>query len=80
MDRMKDLRRSLCEGQFIDKGTLEEHFLFWFGLLDDKPGNLCSINWIETKKPIRILRYAILSCDTRFSYTKMENNPVCLYI
>lgn len=49
MDRMKDLRRSLCEGQFIDKGTLEEHFLFWFGLLNDKPGNLCSINWIETK-------------------------------
>ena len=49
MVRMKDLRRSLCEGQFIDKGTLEEHFLFWFGLLNDKPGNLCSINWIETK-------------------------------
>lgn len=33
MDRMKDLRRSLCEGQFIDKGTLEEHFCFGLACL-----------------------------------------------
>ncbi|MFS2807377.1 hypothetical protein AAH029_06155 [Parabacteroides distasonis] len=49
IERMKDLWRSLREDQFIDKGTLEEHFLFWFGSINDEPRDLRSINWIEKK-------------------------------
>lgn len=49
LDRMKILWCSLCEGQFIDKGTLEEHFLFWFGKIQEEPENLCPINWIGRK-------------------------------
>lgn len=51
-DRMKTLWRSLCEGQFIDKGTLEEHFLFFFGIIKDMPKYLRPINWIRCKNQL----------------------------